>query len=247
MRQDVRAADPLSAKSSARTRRTRPRLFIVDFRGTARRRRVRTPRGVRTVGGGAYTATGSVGSTTRGGYRSGRHQQQLRTRSWWSGPEIYVVIDDYDLVAPPTGGNPLVPLLDFLPYAKDLGLHVVWLDASGGAARGMFDPVLARLRELGSMGLMMSASPDEGVLLGTVRPSQLPPGRGTLVTRLNRNSSSRSRGPNPRERLCRGGRACDGARTTSRGPECGGDGAGMHRRRHRCPRRGARRSDCDLA
>ena len=49
----------------------------------------------------------------------------------------------------------------------------------------MFDPVLGRLRDLGCMGLMMSASPDEGVLLGTVRPSQLPPGRATLVTRAH--------------------------------------------------------------
>jgi S-DNA-T family DNA segregation ATPase FtsK/SpoIIIE len=47
----------------------------------------------------------------------------------------------------------------------------------------MFDPLLARLRELGGMGLMMSASPDEGVLLGSVRPTPLPPGRGTLVVR----------------------------------------------------------------
>jgi DNA segregation ATPase FtsK/SpoIIIE, S-DNA-T family len=31
----------------------------------------------------------------------------------------------------------------------------------------------------------MSASPDEGVLLGSVRPSSLPPGRGTLITRGN--------------------------------------------------------------
>ena len=110
-------------------------------------------------------------------------QKQLRTRSWWSGPEIYVVVDDYDLVAPPNGANPLVPLVDFLPHAKDLGLHVVVARRSGGAARGMFDPVLGRLRDLGCMGLMMSASPDEGVLLGAVRPSQLPPGRGTLVSR----------------------------------------------------------------
>ncbi len=110
-------------------------------------------------------------------------QQQLRTRSWWSGPELYVVIDDYDLVAPPDGANPLVPLLDFLPYAKDLGLHIVVARRSGGAARAMFDPVLGRLRDLGCMGLVMSASPDEGVLLGAVRPSQLPPGRGVLVTR----------------------------------------------------------------
>jgi S-DNA-T family DNA segregation ATPase FtsK/SpoIIIE len=47
----------------------------------------------------------------------------------------------------------------------------------------MFDPVLARLRDLGCMGLMMSASPEEGVLLGSARPTKLPPGRGTLVTR----------------------------------------------------------------
>lgn len=110
-------------------------------------------------------------------------QEQLRARSWWSGPEIYVVVDDYDLVATSTGTNPLSPLIDFLPYAKDLGLHLVVARRSGGAARALFDPVLARLRDLGCMGLMMSASPDEGVLLGAVRPSQLPPGRGTMVSR----------------------------------------------------------------
>jgi S-DNA-T family DNA segregation ATPase FtsK/SpoIIIE len=109
-------------------------------------------------------------------------QQQLRTRSWWSGPEIYVVVDDYDLAAGTTG-NPLTPLADLLPHSKDLGLHVVVARRSGGAARAMFDPVLTRMRDLGSMGLMMSASPDEGVLLGSVRPSPLPPGRGTLITR----------------------------------------------------------------
>jgi S-DNA-T family DNA segregation ATPase FtsK/SpoIIIE len=30
---------------------------------------------------------------------------------------------------------------------------------------------------------VMSASPDEGVLLGSVRPSAQPPGRGTLIRR----------------------------------------------------------------
>ena len=78
-------------------------------------------------------------------------QHQLRTRSWWSGPEIYVVVDDYDLVATATG-NPLTPLLDFLPHAKDLGLHVVVARRSGGAARAMFDPILARLRDMGAVG-----------------------------------------------------------------------------------------------
>ncbi|MEO3760781.1 type VII secretion protein EccCa [Mycobacterium sp. B14F4] len=109
-------------------------------------------------------------------------QRQLRDRSWWSGPAIFLVIDDYDLVAASTG-NPLTPLADFLPHAADLGLHVVVARRSGGAARAMFDPVLARMREVGCMGLMMSASPEEGVLLGSVRPSPQPPGRGTLTTR----------------------------------------------------------------
>jgi S-DNA-T family DNA segregation ATPase FtsK/SpoIIIE len=109
-------------------------------------------------------------------------QQELRDRSWWCGPEMYVVIDDYDLVASATG-NPLTPLVDLLPHAKDIGLHVIVARRSGGAARAMFDPVLARLRDMGCMGLVMSASPDEGALLGSVRPSTQPPGRGTLITR----------------------------------------------------------------
>ncbi|MDX1888351.1 type VII secretion protein EccCa [Mycolicibacterium sp. 050158] len=112
-------------------------------------------------------------------------QRQLRDRSWWSGPEVYVVVDDYDLVAT-ASGNPVLPLLDLLPHARDLGLHLVVARRSGGAARAMFDPVLTRLRELGCMGLMMSASPDEGVLLGTRRPGPLPAGRGTLIRRGHR-------------------------------------------------------------
>ncbi|MBD0324157.1 MAG: type VII secretion protein EccCb, partial [Aldersonia sp.] len=63
--------------------------------------------------------------------------QEMRARSWWSGPEIYVVIDDYDLVAGATG-NPLMPLVDYLPHSKDLGLHVIVARRSGGAARAMF-------------------------------------------------------------------------------------------------------------
>ena len=109
-------------------------------------------------------------------------QQQLRDRSWWEGPDIFVIVDDYDLVAGATG-NPLTPLADYLPHAKDLGLHVIVARRSGGAARAMFDPVLARLRDMGCSGLMMSAAPDEGVLLGTTRPTPLPPGRGTLIVR----------------------------------------------------------------
>jgi S-DNA-T family DNA segregation ATPase FtsK/SpoIIIE len=107
---------------------------------------------------------------------------QLRDRSWWWGPEIYVVIDDYDLIAG-AGGNPLTPLLEMLPYSRDVGLHLVVARRASGAPRAMFEPVLAGLRDAGCATLLMSASPEEGLTVGPVRPSQLPPGRGVLITR----------------------------------------------------------------
>jgi S-DNA-T family DNA segregation ATPase FtsK/SpoIIIE len=108
-------------------------------------------------------------------------QAQLRARSWWSGPEIYVVVDDYDLVATPAI-NPLTALLEYLPYARDLGLHLIVARRSAGAERALFEPLLAGLRDLGCMGLMMSGRPDDRALFGTGRPAPLPPGRGVLVS-----------------------------------------------------------------
>jgi DNA segregation ATPase FtsK/SpoIIIE, S-DNA-T family len=114
---------------------------------------------------------------------AGITQQQLRERSWWAGPELYVLVDDYDLVATQSAPNPLAPLLEFLGQAKDVGLHLIIARRCGGASRALFEPVIARLRELSTPGLLMSGSPDEGPLLGNVKPSPMPPGRGALVTR----------------------------------------------------------------
>jgi S-DNA-T family DNA segregation ATPase FtsK/SpoIIIE len=108
--------------------------------------------------------------------------EQLRKRSWWSGPELFVIVDDYDLVAVP-GRSPLEGLAELLPQARDIGLHLVIARRCGGAGRALYDPVLQRLRELEMPGLVMSGSRDEGVLFGNTRPSAQPPGRGVLVRR----------------------------------------------------------------
>ena len=107
---------------------------------------------------------------------------QLRQRSWWSGPEIYVVVDDYDLVGS-GGGNPLASLVEVLPHSRDLGLHLLVARRSSGAARAMFEPLLGGLRDAGAMTLLMSGNPDEGLTIGSVRASSMLPGRGTLITR----------------------------------------------------------------
>ncbi|WP_125078950.1 type VII secretion protein EccCb [Mycobacterium sp. P7213] len=110
--------------------------------------------------------------------------QQLRAGSWWSGPHLYVVVDDHDLVAAGTG-NPLAPLLEYLPHAGDLGLHLIVACRSGGAARSMYEPLLTALTDLGAMTLTMNglAGSAADAPWGPVRPVPLPPGRGTLVTR----------------------------------------------------------------
>jgi len=108
--------------------------------------------------------------------------EQLRARSWWQGPELFLLIDDYDLVA---GGpmNPLMPLLEFAMQARDIGLHILITRRSGGAGRALYETFISRIRELGTPGIVMSGERDEGVLLGNVRPSRLPAGRGWFVTR----------------------------------------------------------------
>jgi S-DNA-T family DNA segregation ATPase FtsK/SpoIIIE len=108
--------------------------------------------------------------------------EQLRNRGWWQGPELYLLIDDYDLVAA-TGRSPLSQLADLLPQSRDIGLHVIVARRTGGAGRALYDPVLQRLRELEMPGLLLSGSRDEGPLFGTTRPGPQPPGRGTLVRR----------------------------------------------------------------
>jgi DNA segregation ATPase FtsK/SpoIIIE, S-DNA-T family len=107
--------------------------------------------------------------------------QQLRARSWWSGSDLYVIVDDYDLVSGST--NPILPIAELLPQARDIGLHLVLARSAGGASRAMFDPVIQKIKEMGSPGLIMSGSKDEGVLLGNIKAQAQPPGRGFFVGR----------------------------------------------------------------
>ncbi|MDQ2589053.1 type VII secretion protein EccCa [Saccharothrix yanglingensis] len=107
---------------------------------------------------------------------------RLRERDWWSGPEVFVVVDDYDLLIGSLGG-PLDPLVELLPQAGDIGLHVVLARAAAGSGRTSMDPVVRRLQESNTPELALSMPPNEMPLLNGARGRQLPPGRGLLVTR----------------------------------------------------------------
>ncbi|MFC7648185.1 type VII secretion protein EccCb [Streptosporangium lutulentum] len=106
---------------------------------------------------------------------------QLRARNWWQGSDLYIVVDDYDLVA--TSSNPLLPLAELLPQARDIGLHLILSRAMGGIGRAMFDPVIQRIKEMASPAVVLSGNKDEGFVFGNVRPHPLPAGRGYFVDR----------------------------------------------------------------
>ncbi|GAA1477726.1 type VII secretion protein EccC [Nocardioides aestuarii] len=108
--------------------------------------------------------------------------EQLRKRSWWSGAEVFVVVDDYDLVATQQS-SPVAALQPLMAQARDVGLHLAVARRSGGASRALYEPVIQSMRDLAMPGLMLSGNPDEGPLIGTLRPTPFAPGRGRLVTR----------------------------------------------------------------
>lgn len=108
--------------------------------------------------------------------------QQLRARDWWRGLEVLWVVDDYDLVATSTG-NPLLPLVEYLPQGRDLGLHLVVARRTGGAARSLMDPVIQRLGDLSTPGFLFSGDRIEGRLINGVASQRLPAGRALYATR----------------------------------------------------------------
>ena len=93
-----------------------------------------------------------------------------------------MVVDDYELVAT-SMANALQPLQEFISQASDIGLHLLIARGMGGAGRAVMDQVIGRIKDAANPALIMSGTKDEGILWGDVKPSPLPPGRGTLASR----------------------------------------------------------------
>ncbi|MFB6396575.1 type VII secretion protein EccCa [Polymorphospora lycopeni] len=174
----------LAATITSRFTPEQARVILVDYRRSLLGA-IRTEHQIGYGTAAAVTAEligSAAGYMRRRMIRPDVTEEELRDRSWWTGPELFVLVDDYDLVA--TGpSNPLAALEEYLPQARDIGLHLVLARRTGGAARAAYEPLMQRLRELSSPGLLLSGQPDEGSLIGNVRATPMPPGRGRLVTR----------------------------------------------------------------
>ena len=102
--------------------------------------------------------------------------QELKERSWWDGPDIFLLIDDLSILPESLFGD-LVPLL---PYARDIGLHVVVARSSAGAGRSLFAPFVSAVMAGNSATCLLSADPHDGPLFGLVCATSVP-GRAQFV------------------------------------------------------------------
>ncbi|MFE4973713.1 type VII secretion protein EccCa [Kitasatospora sp. NPDC056651] len=122
---------------------------------------------------------------------------RLKLRDWWTGPELFIVVDDYDLITAPITGHPFAPLLDHLAQGTELGLHLIVARSANGAGRAMSDPLMRRLLDVNTPAVLLSCPPSEGVLFGSVKPRELPPGRALHISRRRTVQLQTARVPEP--------------------------------------------------
>ncbi|MFI1727857.1 type VII secretion protein EccCa [Streptomyces acidicola] len=108
---------------------------------------------------------------------------RMRLADWWSGPRLFILVDDYDMVGTGPMNQPFEPLLTHLALGWEVGLHLVVARSAAGAGRGLGESLLRRLQEVNTPVLLLSCPPSEGYVLGNVKGQNLPPGRATRITR----------------------------------------------------------------
>jgi type VII secretion protein EccCb len=110
----------------------------------------------------------------------GLSAEELLSRSWWSGPEIFLIVDDIQQL-PPGFDSPLHKAVPWVTRAADVGLHVLVTRTFGGWSSAGSDPMLRALHQANAPLLVMDADPDEGFIRGKMKGGPLPRGRGLLM------------------------------------------------------------------
>lgn len=107
---------------------------------------------------------------------------QENVANTWEGPDIYLIIDDYDLI---TSTNPALftQLSTLVPFAEDIGLHIVVARRSEGFARAAFEPLLTALRATNTEAILFSAHPAEGEIIHDTTGRELPVGHALVARR----------------------------------------------------------------
>ena len=112
----------------------------------------------------------------------GTTQEEMMTKTFWSGPEVFVVIDDAGVW--PTMDNPLMALGPHIEGARDTGLHVFaatavanWNQVAIGSS------VLGKLRGSLAPTLILDGRRDAGKIVADIYAEPQRPGKAMYFTR----------------------------------------------------------------
>jgi len=107
---------------------------------------------------------------------------QLRSRSWWKGPDVVLLVDDWHMVVGAGGPiGPMTPLSPLLPAASDIGLHIVVTCQMSQAQRSTMDKFVGAAYGAGSPTLFLSGEKME-FPTSEFKLKRRPPGQGLLRT-----------------------------------------------------------------
>jgi type VII secretion protein EccCb len=105
---------------------------------------------------------------------------QLRSRSWWKGPDIVLLVDDWHMIVA-AGGMipPMTPLAPLLPAAADIGLHIVVTCQMSQAHRATMDKFVGAAFGAGTPTLFLSGEKAE-FPTSEFKLKRRPPGQALL-------------------------------------------------------------------
>ncbi|MGD9622823.1 MAG: type VII secretion protein EccCb [Mycolicibacterium sp.] len=109
-------------------------------------------------------------------------QAELRTRSWWTGPDIVLLVDDWHMIVAAGGMlSPMSALAPLIPAAADIGLHLVVTCQMSHAHRSTMDKFVGAAYGAGTPTMFLSGErqdfPSREILV-----QKRPPGQAFYVT-----------------------------------------------------------------
>jgi DNA segregation ATPase FtsK/SpoIIIE-like protein len=107
---------------------------------------------------------------------------QLRSRSWWTGPDVVLLVDDWHMIVAASGvAPPMAPLFPLLPAAADIGLHLIVTCQMSQAHRATMDKFVGAAYGAGSPTMFLSGEKQE-FPSSEIKLKRRPPGQAFLVT-----------------------------------------------------------------
>lgn len=107
---------------------------------------------------------------------------QLRSRSWWSGFDVVLLVDDWHMIVAAAGGMPpMAPLAPLLPAASDIGLHIIVTCQMSQAYKSTMDKFVGAAFGAGTPTLFLSGDKQD-FPSSEFKVKRRPPGQGFLVS-----------------------------------------------------------------